>query len=164
MVWTIKPHHLQKNVPLYAQTTLNVAQQNIQPPQKYANFIKNVFQAILNLKTIFFTRKVLFGQLLSIFCSRLFRDIFVNCKEKTPTYCFCFCLQSLASKMDNILVMNFLYWKKFPLLMLVKKNVRNLNIVNFGPLITTTIMAIVIVMLSLILLQILKPVNQHLCA
>ena len=48
--------------------------------------------------------------------------------------------------------MNILYWKKFPLLMLVKKNVRNLNIVNFGPLITTTIMAIVIVMLSLILL------------
>ena len=58
MVWTIKPHHLQKNVPLYAQTILNVAQQNIQPPQKYANFIKNVFQAILNLKTIYFTGKV----------------------------------------------------------------------------------------------------------
>ena len=41
-----------------------------------------MFQVILNLKTIFFTRKVLFGQLLSIFCSRLFRDIFTNCKEK----------------------------------------------------------------------------------
>ena len=157
MVWTIKPHHLQKNVPLYAQTTLNVAQQNIQPPQKYANFIKNVFQAILNLKTIYFTGKV---SIIGANAEHILQQTVQRYICKLP-----FCLQSHASKMDNILVkMNILYWKKFPLLMLVKKNVRNLNIVNFGPLITTTIMAIVIVMLSLVLLQILKPVNQHLCA
>ena len=69
-----------------------------------------------------------------------------KCKEKIHYYCFY--LQSHASKMDNTPIIIWKRLKKFPLLMIVKKNVRNIHIVNFGPtylmyLITTITLAIV---------------------
>ena len=61
-----------------------------------------------------------------------------------------------------MLLMILINWKILPLLMIVKKNVRNFQHVSFGPIITTKIVAIVGVKMEIIFLS--SPVNQLLLA
>ena len=104
----------------------------------------------IHLESIFYTRKV--------FESISF--IWANARKRYHYYCFY--LQSHASKMDNTFL-PWKHWKELPLLIIVKKDVRKNQIVNFGPLITTVTLAFV-TFKAMMLLQILSPVRQQIFA